>query len=157
MRASVGVMTACCVSVCFFCFLFVVVVVVLIMISCHFTPLLQCVNTSCMGAIQQWREWLEKFHRCYIFFYHIWVLTWVGFLTLYRGQTGCEGWWEIRKGRRRSREIAEAVSTAGGPRLAGAMCPSTSEAQWPPLTCRLAVSAANRSDFEITLSFFFFF
>lgn len=34
-------------------FLFVVVVVVLIMISCHFTPLLQCVNTSCMGAIQQ--------------------------------------------------------------------------------------------------------
>lgn len=33
--------------------LFVVVVVVLIMISCHFTPLLQCVNTSCVGAIQQ--------------------------------------------------------------------------------------------------------
>lgn len=123
----------CLLCVCLFVFLFVVVVVVLIMISCHFTPLLQCVNTSCMGAIQQWREWLEKFHRCYIFFYHIWVLTWVGFFTLCRGQTGREGWWEIRKGGRRSGEIAQVVSTAGGPRLAGAMCPSTSEAQWPPL------------------------
>lgn len=42
--------------VCFFSFvvvvLVVVVVVVLIMISCHFTPLLQRVNTSCVGAIQ---------------------------------------------------------------------------------------------------------
>lgn len=103
------------VFVCLFVFLFVVVVVVLIMISCHFTPLLQCVNTSCMGAIQQWREWLEKFHRCYIFFYHIWVLTWVGFLTLWR--TRCEGWWEFRLGGTCSREIAEVVLIAGGPAL----------------------------------------
>lgn len=130
--------------------LFVVVVVVLIMISCHFTPLLQCVNTSCVGAIQQWIEWLKKFHRCYIYFSTISKFEpgWASCHCRGRRHRRRVGWWEISK--RRDAQSWRVVSIAGRPAFAGAMCPSASAAQWVPLTCGLGVSAANRSDFEMT-------
>lgn len=45
-------------------------------------------------------------------------------------------------------KAGRAVATPS--RCAGATCPSASAAQRVPRTCRLGVSAAKRSDFEIT-------